>query len=231
MIIIGHRGASGHAPENTLAAFRLAEEMGCAWVELDVHHLEDELLVIHDDIVDRTTSGTGSLTDLGLAKVRQLDAGSGERVPTLKEVLDLLAGRVSINIELKGPGTAEPVSALLLHQCQAGPWQPDHFLLSSFNHRELAKADPTFARGVLWGKSHPDMIPRTLGLNGQWMNIALRNTHEALVEAAHQAGLKVAVYTVNEPDHLLALADMGVDAVFSDYPDRGLDAGFSAANS
>ena len=88
MIIIGHRGASGHAPENTLAAFRLAEEMGCAWVELDVHHLEDELLVIHDDIVDRTTSGTGSLTDLGLAKVRQLDAGSGERVPTLKEVPD-----------------------------------------------------------------------------------------------------------------------------------------------
>jgi len=100
MIIIGHRGASGHQPENTLAAFRAAEAMGCAWVELDVHLLEGTLLVIHDDQVDRTTSGSGTLSELGLKAVRELDAGRGERVPTLNEVLAELGGRVSVNIEL-----------------------------------------------------------------------------------------------------------------------------------
>lgn len=228
MIIIGHRGASGHQPENTLAAFRAAEAMGCAWVELDVHLLEGTLLVIHDDQVDRTTSGSGTLSELGLKAVRELDAGRGERVPTLNEVLAELGGRVSVNIELKGPGTAAPVSQLLDIQCATSTWQPQQFLLSSFDHHELTAADARYNRGVLWGRPQPNMVADSVRLGGQWMNIARRSATQRLVREAQEAGLKVAVYTVNELDHMQEMAAIGVDAIFSDYPDRGLQAGFAA---
>ena len=222
MIIIGHRGASGNFPENTLAAFRAAAELGCAWVELDVHLLEGELLVIHDEQLDRTTNGNGHLTAAGLAGVRALDAGNGEQVPLLSEVLATLNGNVAINVELKGPGTAEPTSKLLSAACDTGIWQPDQFLLSAFDHRELQRADPIFPRGVLWGRPADDMIARSLALGGQWMNIALKAATEERVTAAQQAGLKVAVYTVNEPSDLATMRGLGVDAVFCDYPERGL---------
>ena len=222
MIIIGHRGASGNFPENTLAAFRHAAALGCPWVELDVHLLEGELVVIHDEQLDRTTNGRGHLEAAGLAAVRALDAGNGEQVPLLSEVLATLNGNVAINVELKGSGTAEPTSQLLLAACDAGIWRPDQFLLSAFDHRELQRADPIFPRGVLWGRPADDMIARSLAMGGQWMNIALKAATEERVTAAQQAGLKVAVYTVNEPSDLAAMRALGVDAVFCDYPERGL---------
>ena len=222
MIIIGHRGASGNYPENTLAAFRHAAALGCPWIELDVHLLEGELLVIHDDLLDRTTNGSGSLEATGLAAVRRLDAGNGEQVPLLSEVLTTLNGQVGINVELKGPGTAEPTSQLLRKACQSGIWREQQFLLSAFDHTELQHADPMFARGVLWGRPAPDMVERSLAMGGHWMNIALKAATAERVTTAHQAGLKVAVYTVNEPEDLAAMRALKVDAVFCDFPERGL---------
>jgi|TARA_B110000967_G_C18816783_1_gene526539 glycerophosphoryl diester phosphodiesterase len=222
MIIIGHRGASGNYPENTLSAFQHAAALGCPWVELDVHQLEGELLVIHDEQLDRTTNGSGSLAAAGLAAVRRLDAGNDEQVPLLSEVLTLLDGKVGINVELKGPGTAEPTSQLLRKACQTGRWRADQFLLSAFDHAELQRADPIFARGVLWGRPVPDMVERSLAMGGQWMNIALKAATEDRITAAQQAGLKVAVYTVNEPADLAAMRALKVDAVFCDFPERGL---------
>ena len=224
MIIIGHRGASGNFPENTLAAFRQAATLGCPWVELDVHLLEGELVVIHDDQLDRTTNGRGSLESAGLAGVRAVDAGNGEQVPLLSEVLVELNGKVAINVELKGADTAEPTSQLLRAACAAGIWRTDQFLLSAFDHAELQRADPIFARGVLWGRPAPDMVARSLALGGQWMNIALKTATQARITEAQQAGLKVAVYTVNEPCDLAAMRALGVDAVFCDFPERGLPA-------
>ena len=221
MIIIGHRGASGTYPENTLAAFQHAATLGCPWVELDVYQLEGELLVIHDERLDRTTNGTGSLETAGLAAVRRLDAGNGEQVPLLSEVLTALNGQVAINVELKGSGTAEPTSQLLRKACETGIWRTDQFLLSAFDHEELQRADPIFARGVLWGRPAPDMVARSLAMGGQWMNIALKMATEDRITAAQQAGLKVAVYTVNEPADLAAMRALKVDAVFCDFPSRG----------
>ena len=109
MQIIGHRGASGYAPENTLKAFELALTQGCEWLELDVHLLDSKLIVIHDEQLDRTTSGQGLINDHSLDAIRRLDAGDGEKVPYLDEVIEMVDGRATINIELKGPGTA-PVS-------------------------------------------------------------------------------------------------------------------------
>ena len=224
MIIIGHRGASGNFPENTLAAFRHAAALGCPWVELDVHLLEGELVVIHDEQLDRTTNGRGHLEAAGLAAVRALDAGNGEQVPLLSEVLTELNGQVAINVELKGAGTADPASKLLQAACATGIWRTDQFLLSAFDHAELQRADPIFARGILWGRPADDMVARSLAMGGQWMNIALKTATEARITAAQQAGLKVAVYTVNEPRDLAAMRALGVDAVFCDYPERGLQA-------
>lgn len=224
MIVIGHRGASGYQPENTLAAFRAAAALGCAWVELDVRAVSGRLLVIHDEALARTTNGTGNLTDHSLDALRALDAGMGERIPYLEEVLETLAGKVSINVELKGLGAAELTSQTLNRACSEGLWQHQQFLISAFNHRELAKADQRFNRGILWGKTHPEMIERSVALGGQWMNIELQTAHAPLIDRAHEAGLKVAVYTVNDPDDIEAMRGLKVDAIFCDYPDRAIKA-------
>ena len=124
MICIGHRGASGYAPENTLEAFELAISMHCPWVELDVYAVEDELLVIHDDTLERTTNGRGRVMQTPLAALRSLDAGKGQQIPTLSEVIELIDHRAGINIELKGEHTALPVNRLLADYRERG-WHAD----------------------------------------------------------------------------------------------------------
>jgi glycerophosphoryl diester phosphodiesterase len=218
-ICIGHRGASGYEPENTLISFEKAINMGCPWIELDVYSVAGELLVIHDDSVERTTNGKGDVMDSSLTYLRGLDAGKNQQIPTLSEVVELVDKRCRINIELKGPDTAEPVSAYLNTLCSKG-WEEDLFLLSSFSHRELAKADSRFRRGALFHKRVPDYFQRTDELKAYSINLSIRLAEQRLVDLAHSHGLKVFVYTVNKPGDIKRMVDMGVDGVFCDYPDR-----------
>ncbi len=214
-ICIGHRGASGHAPENTLKAFKLAIDMGCPWVELDVYAIEGELVVIHDDDVDRTTNGTGAVMDMTFAQLRALDAGDGEQIPTLTEVMTLCAGKVGINIELKGPNTAEPVNQLLATL----NWQPKDITISSFDHRELAKANPIYPRGALFHKP-ADYIPIAEALGAFSINLATKLANPEIVKLAHDHGFQVWVYTTNTRAQMTEMKNMGVDAVFTNYPDE-----------
>lgn len=216
-LCIGHRGASGHAPENTLKAFELAIDMGCSWIELDVYSVDGELVVIHDDDVDRTTNGSGAVMSLGFEAVRQLDAGQGERIPTLQEVLHLCDRRINVNVELKGPDTALPVSNLLNSALQDG-WDLDQFLVSSFDHRELAKADPKFNRGALFYKA-TDYVSRAQSLGATAINLHKKLASEEIVAEAHDQKLKVFIYTANTREEMQGLKDMGVDGVFTNYPD------------
>lgn len=219
-ICIGHRGAMGYRPENTLPSFELAIEQGCPWLELDVYVVESELVVIHDDSLERTTSGKGRLRDWSLAEIRQLDAGDGERIPLLSEVIDLVAHRAAINIELKGRGTAKAVSDLLADYCQRG-WNADEFLLSSFRHDELALADPTYRRGALFGRRSPKNYFDVTAELGAWaLNLDLALAKPKLVNDAHERGLKVFVYTVNEIGDIKRMMEIGVDGVFTNFPDR-----------
>ncbi len=218
LICFGHRGAAGYAPENTLQAFRLAIDMGCPWIELDVHAVEGELLVIHDDRLARTTNGHGRVSTSSLRYLRSLDAGMGERIPTLNEVLDISDRRCGINIELKGQNTAEPVNRFLSDAGRRG-WQRNQFIISSFDHRELALADPAFPRGVLFRKK-ADYLLMTRALNAHSLNLALRLVDQETVDAAHMENLKVYVFTVNDPGDIKHMKDIGVDGVFSYYPDR-----------
>ena len=222
MLAIGHRSACGYQPENTLASFRHAAKLGCPWIELDVYFVQGRLIVIHDDDLTRTTNGTGLVMDSSFDYLRSLDAGHGEQIPTLQEVLDVVDTCMNINVELKGPGTAEPVSELLTTVCQHN-WHSDQFLISSFKHDELARADSAFRRGALFGRPSDDMIMRSKQLGAYSLNISLRLVDPDLINLAHQAGLQIYVYTVNEPQDIEQLRSWGVDGVFSDFPDRVMD--------
>ncbi len=214
-----HRGASGYEPENTLRSFRRAIDMGCRWIELDVYAVDGELLVIHDDDLSRTTDGRGKVSTSTFDYLRSLDAGKGERIPTLAEVFEMVDRRCGINIELKGHGTARPVSSFLAEQLARG-WDTQQVILSSFDHRELALTDPSYPRGALCGRSISYAKIHELAASS--LNIPLRLANEATIESAHAENLRVYVYTVNQPSDIRRMMAIGVDGVFSDYPDRVL---------
>jgi glycerophosphoryl diester phosphodiesterase len=218
-LCIGHRGAKGYSPENTLPSFEHAIKLGCDWIELDVYSVEGELLVIHDNTVDRTTNGMGAVKELSLDYLRGLDAGDGAQVPLLKEVIDLVDRRVGINIELKGRDTAQLTSDLL-HTCLDSGWRQEEFLLSSFNHHELALADSAFRKGALIDRTFKNQWDKAAELGAWSINFNRKNVTKALVTEAHEQGLKVLAYTVNEPDDIDQMLRFGVDGLFSDYPDR-----------
>ena len=136
LLCIGHRGAMGHAPENTLRSIRKALELGAPCVEVDVYWVDGRLVVFHDDRLERTTNGVGYLNAQTFEQLRALDAGDGERIPTLEEVCELIDARACPNIELKGPGTAEP-GARLPGTPTGARWGPNILLSSSFTHPEL----------------------------------------------------------------------------------------------
>ncbi len=221
---IAHRGASGYKPENTLASFRHALTFNPDMVELDVYVCRSgELVVIHDDKVDRTTNGHGYVIQKNLAELKSLDAGQGEKIPTLIEVLDVIRGKIAVNIELKGPGTALPVAKLIQHCLDSHDWQSEQFLVSSFNHPELStfkKLMPKINIGALFVGIPVDLAKPAAELSAYSINLSQEFITQELVDDAHQRGLKVFVFTVNDPDDIGRMTKLGVDGLFCNYPDR-----------
>jgi glycerophosphoryl diester phosphodiesterase len=217
-----HRGASGRAPENTLRAVGEAIALGAEGIEIDVYAVEGELVVIHDSRLERTTNGRGRVMASSLACLRSLDAGQGERIPFLREVLDLVDRRVAVNVELKGPGTAGPAAALVERYVRDRGWHHGSILFSSFLRRELAvarKEAPRIPRGLL---TRSPILPskRLLAELAPFsIHIRLDRVRSRFVDGAHRRGLKVFVYTVNREEDFQSLMDMGVDGVFTDFPE------------
>ena len=223
MLNIGHRGAMGHAPENTLLSIQTAINLGADWVEIDVHLVNQQLLVIHDETLKRTTNGVGRLSDYTFAELRRLDAGQGERIPTLQEVIDITHNKVGLNIELKGTGTAEAVIETL---AVLDDEHKGKILVSSFKIKELekiVKADSMIKIGVLTGRSADAAFTWASKLRAYSMHVSKRRVNKKLVERAHKARLELYVYTVNSKADIRRMHEMGVDGVFSNYPDRVLD--------
>ena len=222
MLCIGHRGAMGHAPENTLLSIRKALEMGVDWIEVDVYLVEGELVVIHDPELSRTTNGAGAVMEQSLAYLRSLDAGQGEKIPFLPEVFDLVDKRVGINIELKGPETAVPTLHFIHEQIENG-WSYDNILVSSFDHDMLCtvrQLDANIKIGALIFYE-PDELARFAAEMGAYsVNPWLMTMSEPFVQDAHDRGLRVFVYTVNEPQDIARMRQWGVDGIFTNYPDR-----------
>lgn len=229
-----HRGASGHAPQNTLAAFLLAAEMGADGIELDVHLSADgEAVVIHDDTVDGTTDGHGRVSQMGLSELKALDAGAwfdrrfaGERIPTLQEVFDAVGHRVLINIEIKAergyhPPAQEAEVVRLIEDNQ----MVDRVLVSSFapsSLRRVHKMNSNIPLGLLYGRPEPLFLPRLL----RWLSVPYDALHPSLgmvtrgyVERARRRGERVNVWTVNAPQDMRRMRDLGVDGIITNYPD------------
>jgi len=220
--LFAHRGASAHAPENTLRAFRLAAALGARWVELDVQRVENELVVFHDPHLGRTTDGHGPLAGRTLAELRTLDAGGGERIPLLREVVAALPPAVGINVELKGADTARPVAALIGASVRSGRRSYGSFLVSSFDHRQLARLhrlDPQIPVGALVSRLPVDWLGLVRRLGASSLHIPLPLANPVLVRQAHGHGLRVYVFTVNRRATITRLARMGVDGVFTNHPE------------
>jgi glycerophosphoryl diester phosphodiesterase len=232
-LIIAHRGASAAAPQNTLAAFRRAMELGADGVELDVHLSADGIpVVIHNFEVDDVTDGTGKVTDKTLAELKELDAGAkfspefaGERIPTLAQVFEVLEGKLLVNVELKdlspkGVGLEAPV-AEVVRQCG----MESKVLFSSFNPftlRRVRPLAPGIPSGLLYSHDLPPYLRRA------WL--APFTPHEArhpdaemtdarLVQWCRRRKLRINVWTVDEPDEMRRLIALGVDGIITDVPD------------
>lgn len=218
-LIVGHRGAAGLAPENTLKSFAAAAALGVHAVELDVHWAHGRLLVIHDQTLERTTSGRGPLAHCGLDALRSLDAGDGQRIPFLEEVFEALPPETGINVELKGAGTAEPTLAFL----READARRD-LLISSRNLDELRRAARLGAERfkispiVPRWRNHLWELAAQLGAWSLHLNLACA-TRPRLKEARRR-GFKTLIYTVNEAWMARRLFRWGADGIFTDFPDR-----------
>ncbi|MBC8003624.1 MAG: glycerophosphodiester phosphodiesterase [Opitutaceae bacterium] len=221
-LCIGHRGAMGHVAENTLASIRKALELGARCVEIDVYHVDRQLVVFHDDRLERTTNGRGNLWDQTFDYLRSLDAGGGEQIPTLEEVCREIEGRACINIELKGPNTAAPVASFIGELIGKG-WSYKSILVSSFDHSKLEETkrlDPLIQLGVLIERLRGEDAEFAAGLGAFSLHPSLKCVDQHFVDDAHARNMNVYVYTVNDPADIARMHGLGVDGVFTNFPER-----------
>jgi len=214
---IGHRGARAYEPENTLSSFRRALELGVDAVELDVRKTRDnELVVIHNADVNKTTDGSGAVNELTLEEIQRFVTEKGEHVPTLEEVLDAVAKRVKVLVELKETGTEEQVISLIRKKRLT-----ENVIIISFHEdvlwkvRELSDEVET---GLIYVR-HKNPIQAALDLKAKYLLPLYRFTHSSNVKKAHEAGLKVIVWTINNKEEVDEYKKKGVDGIASDRPD------------
>jgi len=234
-LIFAHRGASDVAPENTMAAFRAALEAGADGVELDVTRCATgEIVVIHDDTVDRTTNGTGPVSAMPLFALRELDAGSwfssqfaGERIPMLEEVLDwAVETKMRLNIEIKarnrkGDGIEEEVAGMIRRRNLES-----QVIVSSFNPLALKRTKqvaPELPCALLYAAGGPTLGKKPLARF--FLQLEALHPHFAMVDEkfmrwAVRQGYKVNVWTVNEPTEMVRMIHLGVDGIITDHPSK-----------
>lgn len=230
-LIIAHRGASGEAPENTLAAFRLGLEQGCDAIELDVHFSKDgEIIVCHDSSLDRTSDRTGSISDLTLSEIKEADAGkwfhekyTGERFPTLEEVFELVPPSIMINVEIKGsPGRRlEHALAQLLRRTD----RLSSVVVSSFDHKSLVLLkliEPEVQIGLLYSFNpvRHSALATITGVPVYSLHPYFGSLNKEEVSDATGQGLKVYPWTINGEQQLKQMVQLGVSGIITDYPGR-----------
>ncbi len=232
--IIGHRGACGHAPENTLASIRKASELGARWVEFDVHLSKDGVpILLHDDSLDRTTSGRGPVDEWAWKDLQRLDAGSwyatafaGERLPDLGSVFALL-GELGLgaNIEIKPSPMREEETGRAVVEMLRAEW-PDDLpppLLSSFQFDSLRAAQlaaPEFDRALLVTGIPEDWESQLWALECVALHCAHTPLTPARIGEIISSGYAVRCYTVNDPERAADLLHWGVASIITDFPDR-----------
>jgi len=228
-LIIAHRGCSSEAPENTLSAFKLALEQGCDAIELDVHLSGDgEIIVCHDDTLDRTSDGSGVIHEMTVQEIKQVDAGSwfnpryaGERIPLLQEVFELVPPNIMINVEAKGLHGDAGERRLL--QLLRDTNRVSSVVISSFDHqllKRLKQREPNVRIGLLYDNELHHNQAEQLGVSVYSLHPYHVSIDTATVAVAVDHGLQVYPWTINSVQDMQKAIKQGVSGIITDYPGR-----------
>lgn len=221
---IGHRGAKGHIAENTLESVKRAMELGVDGVEVDVFKCKSgEIVVIHDETVNRTTNGKGKVKGFTLEELKSFVIEGKYKIATLQEVLDLLDANYMLNIELKGTNTAGSVNKIILDYIKNRGWNKDQFIISSFRWDELRdfyKLNPEIPIGILTEEDPLKATNIAREVNAVAIHPYFKYLNKKVVDSIHDEGLKVYTWTVNKPEDIQKMLVAGVDAIITDFPER-----------
>ncbi len=220
-IIVAHRGAPAYAPENTIQSFEKAWKLGADMIELDLRETDDGYLVcIHDSTVDRTTTGSGDVSSFTLKELKKLDAGAGQEIPLLEDVLKFARGKLQVNIDLKIAGAErriiDTITRLNMNQ---------DVLISSFLHillPEVREIDESIKVAILIEHVVENLASYAKDLGAYAVNPAKELTNAELVQNVHHFGIRVFPWTVNNELLMKNLFDIGVDGIITDHPDIGV---------
>lgn len=228
-LVLAHRGGRQWAPENTMEAFRLSLDAGVDGIELDVHRCATgELVVIHDEDLKRTTNGVGLVKEASFAELQRLDAGSwydhafkGAKIPLLSDVLELINGKLLLNIEIKNTPVEYPGIEEDLLQLLSGYSHREKIIVSSFDHQlllRIAELDRTINLAVLADALLIDLGSYAAQLNARYWHPCYDSIRQDAVQTAHKAGLMVNSWTLNAVRQWAQAIEMGVDGIFTDDP-------------
>ena len=215
VLLIGHRGASKIAPENTLKAFQKAIDFKADYVEFDVHQsVEGELIVIHDPNTFRSTGHKGSIKKMTLSEIKELDAGEGEQIPTLKELITLARGKIGLQLEIKASGLAQKIVNALQNADLI-----ESTIISSFIHKELSevqKIEPNAKLApLLLGIRKNKTLQKAVDNNFGYIHPQYKLINKSFIDAAHEKHIKVNAWTVDARDDMEKLIDMGIDGIIT----------------
>lgn len=223
-LIIGHRGAMGHETENTLASIQKALDLGVDAIEIDVFKIKSgEIVVFHDDTVNRLSDGSGKIEDYTLSEVNKITLEGGHKIPQLQDVLDLIDARVRLNIELKGSNTADDVNRIVNRYSKEKGWSPNDFIISSFKWDELKvmrALNKDIPIAVLTADDPLGSIAIGNELKAEAINPNFKKLTPENRMKIKKAGFKIYVWTVNEPQDITAMKRMDVDGIFTNFPER-----------
>ena len=239
MIIIGHRGAMGYEPENTLLSFQKAIDLQVDMIEFDVHHCQSgELVVIHDEKVNRTTDGQGFVAKKTLVELKELDAGKGEKIPTLEEALDLIDKQVKVNIELKGKNTAQKTCEIV---SKYGMVDDVIFSASSIKplltvRKQIPQANTAliyvsienliyynlfrFFSLILFPLTKIIILLLAKKSKVNYIHLDRVFVKKRFIKKLHDLGYKINVWTIRKPEQAEKMKKLGIDGIFMNYPDK-----------
>jgi glycerophosphoryl diester phosphodiesterase len=224
MLKIGHRGAMGYEPENTLIGFQKALDLNVDQIELDVQLTADKVLVVvHDETVDRTTNGKGLVHTHSLRELQAYKIKNQQYLPAFTEVLNLVDKRCSINIEIKSEGVTEILVPLLEEQIADKGWNYNHFIISSFNWswlEQIYHLNSEFKIAVLTDDEINTAIAFANSIECKTINPHYSLLTSEITAAMQAQGFQVFPWTVNDNEVIARLKSYGVDGIISDYPDR-----------